>query len=90
MTSASPRYEHAARVVGRRVHGTMVLVRLETLEACELNALGGRVWELATARTAEEIAAIVAAESDAAPDDVRIDVATFLADLERGAFVVSR
>lgn len=90
VTSAPPvRYRHAPRVVGRRVHGKMVLVRLTTLEACELNELGGRVWELATSRSSEEITTLVARAVDRDAAEVGSDVERFLDELRRESWVVT-
>lgn len=59
----------------------MVVVRLPSMESRELNAVGGRVWELLDGRTTAEIVAMVLAETDAPADVVGADVEAFLDEL---------
>jgi len=48
----------------------------------QLNLVGGRIWSLCDGhRTEEEIVAALAAEFDAEPEELRADVAEFVADL---------
>jgi hypothetical protein len=60
----------------------MVVVRLPELASVVLNDVGARVWELATGRTAEEIARILRDETGAPLERITHDVASFLVALE--------
>jgi hypothetical protein len=81
------RIARAPRVIGRRVHGRMVLVRLPALETQVLNEVGARVWELAEGRTIDDIAAVLASELEQPRAVIERDVHAFVATLARDAML---
>jgi len=55
----------------------------------QLNLVGGRIWSLCDGhRTEEEIVAALAAEFDAEPEELRADVAEFVADLRGRGWLI--
>lgn len=66
----------------RRIFGDMVVVRQDAAEALGLNPVGARILELAgEGRGEEEMTAILAREFEADDEDLRADVAVFVAEL---------
>lgn len=56
----------------------------------QLNLVGGRIWSLCDgSRALDEIVAALAAEFDAAPEELRADVAEFVADLRDRGWLIN-
>lgn len=64
------------------IDGEAVLLRIRARELLGLNDVGRRIWELADGtRSVDEIAALVAAEFEVAPEVARADTARFVDEL---------
>lgn len=81
------RVVRAPRVIGRRIHGQMVLVLPPALDARVLNDLGARVWELADGRTIDEITRTLTSELDEPRARVAADVRAFVEALVQEALL---
>lgn len=61
-------------------HGTVILIVSGTMH--QLNFVGGRIWALCDgSRSEEEIATLLSAEFEVAPEELAADLAEFVNDL---------
>ncbi|MGE0785047.1 MAG: PqqD family protein [Sandaracinaceae bacterium] len=73
------------RTAARVINGKAVVVVIDSQELHTLNAVGTRVWELATPASVDSIARTIASEFDVTWEVARADVERFVGELlERG------
>jgi hypothetical protein len=83
------RFEVTSRVSAKEVGGELVLLDLEEGTFHVAKGTGPRAWEiLARGGTVEEVAEAIATRYGRAVDEVRGDVAAFVADLLERGFLV--
>jgi hypothetical protein len=71
-------------VAFQRVGDDLVLVHLKTNEIFALNTTAARFWELLTEHTAREhVEAVLLAEFDVSPEQLRTEIDGLLAELSR-------
>jgi hypothetical protein len=87
-SSWSRRIRQSPQVVSSRLGEAGVLVHLKTNRIFEVNATGLRIWELAAGgRTLAEIEEVLRNEFDVAPDRLREELLSLVAELTREGLV---
>lgn len=90
MSADDGRPARGERIISRRADQTLILLDPDSGEYFTLDDVGGRIWELCDgSRSVDEIAAALAEEYDAPPEQIRADVAELLSDLRDSRLVAA-
>ena len=85
----SPITKDTTKVIDRAVEGETLIIHLPSGNYFSLNSVGTRIWEsIDGRRTVRELVEIVAAEYDADPERVQVDVLNLINDLAGEGLVV--